>query len=167
MGTVEQKAAGTSGLEISCVLTSEGLSNARISLREHGIPGTVAFTVMQALADAVKDLEGSVATLKLTVDAESSPTARIRAEIQLEMPFKDRSKDLERLDEFLSRELSTFNDELDFRLIKRLSRRGIKTVSDLIAKTSDDLLSFRNFGELSLSKVRNFLQRYNLHLRDD
>lgn len=56
METVEIKAVAVAGLDISSGLTSEDLSKARISLRDHGISGIVAFTAMQALANAVKEL---------------------------------------------------------------------------------------------------------------
>ncbi len=43
----------------------------------------------------------------------------------------------------------------------------INTIGDLVRQTSDDLLCYRNFGQVSLKAVRKRLARMGLYLRDD
>jgi DNA-directed RNA polymerase subunit alpha len=50
---------------------------------------------------------------------------------------------------------------------KCLSRLGLITVADLVAKTADELLSVRNFGVTSLNEVRAKLTEIGIRLRND
>jgi DNA-directed RNA polymerase subunit alpha len=45
-----------------------------------------------------------------------------------------------------------------------LESDGIMTVRDLVQRTEDQLLEVRNFGETTLSEVREKLHSMNLHL---
>ncbi|HUE13203.1 MAG TPA: DNA-directed RNA polymerase subunit alpha C-terminal domain-containing protein, partial [Planctomycetaceae bacterium] len=56
---------------------------------------------------------------------------------------------------------------LSVRARKCLSRLGLVTVADLVAKTADELLSVRNFGVTSLNEVRAKLTEIGTRLRND
>ncbi len=61
--------------------------------------------------------------------------------------------------------LSALN--LSVRARKCVARLGLNTVGELIQKTSDELLSSRNFGVTSLNEIRAKLGEMNLKLRND
>ena len=48
-----------------------------------------------------------------------------------------------------------------------MARLDLNTVGELIQKTSDELLSSRNFGVTSLNEIRAKLGEMNLKLRND
>ena len=48
---------------------------------------------------------------------------------------------------------------------KCLSRLGITTLADLTSRTSDELLSVRNFGVTSLNEIRQKLADFDLRLQ--
>jgi DNA-directed RNA polymerase subunit alpha len=56
---------------------------------------------------------------------------------------------------------------LSVRARKCMSRLGLTTLGDLIAKTPDELLGSRNFGVTSLNEIRAKLGEMNLKLRND
>jgi DNA-directed RNA polymerase subunit alpha len=56
---------------------------------------------------------------------------------------------------------------LSVRARKCLSRLGLVTVAELVAKTADELLSVRNFGVTSLNEVRAKLTEIGTRLRND
>lgn len=56
---------------------------------------------------------------------------------------------------------------LSVRARKCLSRLGLVTVADLVAKTADELLSVRNFGVTSLNEIRAKLNEVGTRLRND
>jgi len=53
---------------------------------------------------------------------------------------------------------------LDVRCVNTLEAEGIRTVRDLVARTEDELLEVRNFGETTLKHVKSKLEEYGLHL---
>jgi DNA-directed RNA polymerase subunit alpha len=57
--------------------------------------------------------------------------------------------------------------DLSVRARKCMARLGITSVSELVNKTADELLSTRNFGVTSLNEVRQKLSELNLSLRND
>jgi DNA-directed RNA polymerase subunit alpha len=69
--------------------------------------------------------------------------------------------DLE-LEEKLTRSLAELN--LSVRATNCLESEGINTVRDLVARTDDQLLQVRNFGETTLQEVRDRLQAIGLRL---
>ncbi len=69
--------------------------------------------------------------------------------------------DLE-LEEKLNRSLAELN--LSVRATNCLESEGINTVRDLVRRTEDQLLQVRNFGETTLTEVRERLQSINLRL---
>jgi len=66
-----------------------------------------------------------------------------------------------------SRVLSTPVAELGLSVRSRrcMARLNIQTVGDLIARTADELLSIKNFGQVSLNEVRTKLAELGLSLR--
>ena len=50
---------------------------------------------------------------------------------------------------------------------KCMSRSGITTLGDLIRKTADELLQYKNFGVTSLAEVRDKLETYGLRLHGE
>ena len=57
--------------------------------------------------------------------------------------------------------------QLSVRARKCMSRLGITTIGELLARTPDELLGSRNFGVTSLNEVRASLAEQNLRLRND
>jgi DNA-directed RNA polymerase subunit alpha len=56
--------------------------------------------------------------------------------------------------------------ELSARSANCLKRGKIKTIGDLISKSTDDLLKLRNFGTKSLKEINQKLKKFNLKLKD-
>ena len=56
---------------------------------------------------------------------------------------------------------------LSVRARKCMNRLGINTLGDLCQRTGDELLEAKNFGQTSLTEVREKLVQYNLKLRGD
>ncbi len=64
-------------------------------------------------------------------------------------------------------EMSVTDLNLSVRARKCITRLGIATVAELIAKSADELLSMRNFGVTSLNEIRAQLSDVGLALRND
>ena len=71
-------------------------------------------------------------------------------------------KDKDRQNEILLIPVADF--ELSVRSRNCLSKMNIVTVGDLIKKTETDLLSFKNFGETSLTEIKSMLGQLELRL---
>ncbi len=54
--------------------------------------------------------------------------------------------------------------ELSVRSANCLREAKIKTISDLVSKTEEELLNFRNFGKKSLTEIKQLIVSLNLHL---
>ena len=72
-------------------------------------------------------------------------------------------------DRELSRKLEIFRTPVaDFELSVRsrncLSKMNIRSLGDLIQKTEQELLSYKNFGETSLAEIKELLESKGLHL---
>lgn len=65
----------------------------------------------------------------------------------------------------LSKPVSDLN--LSVRARKCMNRLNIGTLGELCQRTSDELLEAKNFGQTSLTEVREKLQQYSLKLRGD
>jgi DNA-directed RNA polymerase subunit alpha len=65
----------------------------------------------------------------------------------------------------LNKPVSELN--LSVRARKCMNRLGINTLGELIQRTADELLESKNFGQTSLSEVRDKLAQYGLTLRGD
>lgn len=57
--------------------------------------------------------------------------------------------------------------DLSVRSRKCMTRLGITTIGELVARTPDELLSAKNFGVTSLNEIRAKLAEQNLRLRND
>lgn len=80
---------------------------------------------------------------------------------QQELPELDSSIDIETLNKPIS------SMGFSVRARKCMSRSGITTLGDLIRKTADELLQYKNFGVTSLEEVRKKLTEYELHLHGE
>lgn len=78
-----------------------------------------------------------------------------------ELPEVDSSIDVETLNKPISAM------EFSVRARKCMSRSGIMTLGDLIRKTADELLQYKNFGVTSLTEVRQKLEAFGLHLHGE
>jgi len=85
------------------------------------------------------------------------------AEASLEM-FYDEKVEAERrrIRKLLETPISEF--ELSVRSRNCLAKMNIKTLGDLVQKTEQDLLSYKNFGETSLSEIKQVLASRGLRL---
>jgi DNA-directed RNA polymerase subunit alpha len=54
--------------------------------------------------------------------------------------------------------------ELSVRSSNCLKEANIKTISDLVRKTEEELLNFRNFGKKSLTEIEEILKAMGLSL---
>jgi DNA-directed RNA polymerase subunit alpha len=53
--------------------------------------------------------------------------------------------------------------ELSVRSFNCLEAAGIKTIRDLVQKSENEMLKYRNFGRKSLTEIKNILKAMNLH----
>lgn len=81
--------------------------------------------------------------------------------VPVETPEVDSSIDIETQ----NRPISSMG--FSVRARKCMSRSGITTVGDLIRKTADELLQYKNFGVTSLTEVRDKLTEMGLHLHGE
>jgi DNA-directed RNA polymerase subunit alpha len=65
----------------------------------------------------------------------------------------------------LAKPISDLN--LSVRARKCMSKLGIQTLGDLIARTGDELMECKNFGVTSLNEVRDKLTALGMKLRND
>lgn len=85
------------------------------------------------------------------------------AEACLNMHYDERKRKQDlKTNEILNIPISDF--ELSVRSRNCLSKMGIFTLKDLITKTEQELLSYKNFGETSLKEIRAMLAKKGLHL---
>jgi DNA-directed RNA polymerase subunit alpha len=73
-----------------------------------------------------------------------------------------RSRDDEKLRQILRLPISEF--ELSVRSRNCLARMNVHTLGDLISKSEAELLAYKNFGETSLSEIKEILNRKGLRL---
>jgi len=85
------------------------------------------------------------------------------AESSLNMHYDERKRRQDiKTSEILNIPISDF--ELSVRSRNCLSKMGIFALRDLITKTEQELLSYKNFGETSLKEIRAMLSKKGLHL---
>ena len=126
---------------------------------------------------------GSIADYdKLTVEVETNGTIRATDAISLAAKilndhftlFVDLSEEARNAETMVEREetkkekyLEMTIEELDLsvRSFNCLKRAGIDTVEDLINRTEDDMIKFKNLGKKSLDEVKNKLDSLGLALR--
>ncbi len=88
------------------------------------------------------------------------------AEASLEM-YYDREKEKERSRRNQLLQLPVTDFELSVRSRNCLSKMNIHTLGDLIQKSETELLSYKNFGETSLSEIKRILTQKGLRLGAD
>jgi len=74
-------------------------------------------------------------------------------------------EELEKLRELLSRSVEEL--ELSVRASNCLRRANIKTLGDLVRRTEQEMLKYRNFGKQSLKEINEILAGMGLHLGMD
>ena len=74
-------------------------------------------------------------------------------------------KESERLKELVHKGLEDL--ELSVRALNSLHNENIKTIGDLVSKTDEDLLRFKNFGRKSLEEIKAVLEAQGLSLGMD
>lgn len=85
------------------------------------------------------------------------------AEASLRMFYDERVEtERRRVRKLLETPISEF--ELSVRSRNCLAKMNIRTLGDLVQKTENDLLSYKNFGETSLSEIRQVLASRGLRL---
>lgn len=104
-----------------------------------------------ALAYSAKILKDSLTTF-ITFDEEEVPP--IQAQVKTEETAK--------LEELLSQPVDII--ELSVRASNCLKVAKIKTIGELVSKTEDELLSYKNFGKKSLDEIRERLKEMGLTL---
>lgn len=104
-----------------------------------------------ALAYSAKILKDSVTTF-ITFDEEE--VAPIQAQIKSEESAK--------IDELLQQQVDII--ELSVRASNCLKVAKIKTIGELVSKSEDELLSYKNFGKKSLDEIRERLKEMGLGL---
>jgi DNA-directed RNA polymerase subunit alpha len=104
-----------------------------------------------ALAYSAKILKDSLQTF-ITFDEEEVPP--MQAQIRTEENAK--------LDELLSQPVDII--ELSVRASNCLKVAKIKTIGELVSKSEDELLSYKNFGKKSLDEIRERLKEMGLNL---
>ncbi|HHE38989.1 MAG TPA: DNA-directed RNA polymerase subunit alpha [Candidatus Cloacimonetes bacterium] len=73
--------------------------------------------------------------------------------------------ELERMEKILSTNVNEL--ELSVRCSNCLSAAKIDTIGELIEKTENEMLKYRNFGKKSLEEINVLLEKYDLHLGFD
>jgi DNA-directed RNA polymerase subunit alpha len=104
-----------------------------------------------ALAYSAKILKDSLQTF-ITFDEEEVPP--IQAQVKSEESAK--------LEELLSQPVDII--ELSVRASNCLKVAKIKTIGELVSKSEDELLSYKNFGKKSLDEIRERLKEMGLGL---
>ena len=92
-------------------------------------------------------------TLFISIEEEAIVTPRVEEEIP---EISEQQTLTERLDKSIE-EL-----ELSVRSYNCLEAAGIKTIRDLVQKTENEMLKYRNFGRKSLTEIKNILKAMNL-----
>ncbi len=128
---------------------------------------------------------GSIADYdKLTVEVETNGTIRATDAISLaakilndhftlfvNLSDEARSAEtmVERKETMIEKYLEMTVEELDLsvRSLNCLKRAGIDTVDDLINRTEEDMIKFKNLGKKSLDEIKNKLDSLNLSLRKE
>lgn len=110
-----------------------------------------SITPGDAVAYSAKILKDSVTTF-ITFDEEEVPP--VQAQVKTEESAK--------LEELLSQPVDII--ELSVRASNCLKVAKIKTIGELIGKTEEELLSYKNFGKKSLDEIRERLKEMGLSL---
>lgn len=83
----------------------------------------------------------------------------------MEVEEEEVDEEIERLREILARSVDEL--ELSVRSSNCLRRANIKTLGDLVSRSEQEMLKYRNFGKQSLKEIGEILAGMNLHLGMD
>ena len=85
-----------------------------------------------------------------------------KKEIEEEITEESPGKKKEEKKEILSKNVSEF--DLSVRSMNCLKAANIKTIGQLVKKTEEDMMQFKNFGKKSLSEIKELLAGMGLTL---
>jgi DNA-directed RNA polymerase subunit alpha len=94
--------------------------------------------------------------LQLFITFEEEPEVEVEEEV---------SEEVERVRDLLMRSVNEL--ELSVRAANCLEAAGIKTIADLVQKSEQEMLKYRNFGRKSLKEISDILRSMNLHFGMD
>jgi len=119
------------------------------------------------LLEDTEDLDGAIASFKeaLKVDPANRRAALyLRDAVEsIDMYYDENErKENERLESILRIPIADF--ELSVRSRNCLAKMNVRAIGDLVRKTDQELLSYKNFGETSLHEIRNLLESKGLRL---
>ena len=119
------------------------------------------------LLEDKEDLDGAIASFKeaLKVDPMNRRAALyLRDAVEsIDMYYDENErKENERLESILRIPIADF--ELSVRSRNCLAKMNVRNIGDLVRKTDQELLSYKNFGETSLQEIRNLLESKGLRL---
>ncbi|MBF0245040.1 MAG: tetratricopeptide repeat protein [Planctomycetes bacterium] len=101
--------------------------------------------------------------LKINPENTKAKLYHADAEACLDMHYDERKLQQDiKTNEILAIPISDF--ELSVRSRNCLSKMGIYTLRDLITKTEEELLTYKNFGDTSLKEIRAMLTKKGVHL---
>lgn len=80
----------------------------------------------------------------------------------LQRDIEEELREKERIAELLSKNVSDF--ELSVRAANCLKKAGIEKIGDLVQKTEQEMLGYKNFGQKSLKEIINLLSSMGLSL---
>lgn len=126
-----------------------------------------AMVNLALLLDDREEVDGAITCLREALKVD--PTNR-RAQLflrdaieSLDMYYDEAErKENERLEAVLRIPVSDF--ELSVRSRNCLAKMNVRTLGDMVRKTEQELLSYKNFGETSLSEIKNLLESKGLRL---
>ncbi|MCW8129407.1 MAG: tetratricopeptide repeat protein [Planctomycetota bacterium] len=119
------------------------------------------------LLEDKEDVDGAIAAYKeaIKVDPTNKRAALyLRDSVEsLDMYYDENErKENERLEAVLRIPIADF--ELSVRSRNCLAKMNVRSLGDLVRKTDQELLSYKNFGETSLQEIRNLLESKGLRL---
>ncbi|MBE7464075.1 MAG: tetratricopeptide repeat protein [Planctomycetes bacterium] len=126
-----------------------------------------AMVNLALLLEDQEDMDGAIHCLKeaMRVDPQNRRAAMYLRDCieSLDMYYDENErKENERLESVLRIPISDF--ELSVRSRNCLAKMNVKALGDLVRKTDQELLSYKNFGETSLTEIRHLLESKGLRL---
>jgi len=112
--------------------------------------------------------DGSITPREAIAEAADILTDYLRMFIDFEIVFKEREEipqvpsEADKLKELLNKSISSLG--LPSRITNILAGEKITTIGDLVTKTEEDLLGYKNLGTKSLEEIKNALNSIGLTL---
>jgi len=126
-----------------------------------------AMTNLALLLEDREDYDGAIHCLKEVLHLDPGnrrASLYLRDTVaSLDMYYDENErKETERLEAVLRIPISDF--ELSVRSRNCLAKMGVRTLGELVRKSEQELLAYKNFGETSLSEIKNLLASKGLRL---